>query len=117
MATSSPIKWTREHLLIALNLYCKLLFGSFDRNNAVVKEVAAKMGRSPSSLAMKLSNLASFDPVHRARRVKGLAGASKQDQSMWNEFQANTQLLGEESEQLLRPVHERSKQRSGLSCA
>ena len=101
MATSSPIKWTREHLLIALNLYCKLPFGSFDRNNAVVKEVAAKMGRSPSSLAMKLSNLASFDPVHRARGVKGLAGASKLDQVMWNEFQANTLVLGEESEQLL----------------
>jgi putative restriction endonuclease len=101
MATSSPIKWTREHLLIALNLYCKLPFGSFDRNNAVVKEVAEKMGRSPSSLAMKLSNLASFDPVHRARGVKGLAGASKLDQAMWNEFQANTQLLGEKSEQLL----------------
>jgi putative restriction endonuclease len=50
---------------------------------------------------MKLSNLASFDPVHRARGVKGLAGASKLDQAMWNEFQANTQLLGEKSEQLL----------------
>ena len=79
MPQATPVKWTREHLLVALNLYCKLPFGSFDKNNPVVKEVAAKMGRSAGSLAMKLSNLASFDPVHRARGVKGLEGASKLD--------------------------------------
>jgi putative restriction endonuclease len=101
MAKSPAVKWTREHLLIALNLYCKLPFGSFDRNNKVVKEVAAKMGRSSGSLAMKLSNFASFDPVHRARGIKGLEGASKLDRTMWDEFQANTLLLGEESEELL----------------
>ncbi len=101
MAKATAVKWTKEHLLIALNLYCKLPFGNFDRNNAVIKEVAAKMGRSAGSLTMKLSNFASFDPVHRARGVKGLAGASKLDQTMWNEFQANTLVLGEESEQLL----------------
>jgi hypothetical protein len=50
MAESLPVKWTREHLLVALNLYCKLPFGSFNASNAVVKEVAAKMGRSASSL-------------------------------------------------------------------
>lgn len=101
MAITSPVKWTREHLLIALNLYTKLPFGSFDRKNRVIQEVAEKMGRSPSSLAMKLSNLASFDPVHRARGVTGLVGASKLDQSMWEEFQGNTLELGEKSEQLL----------------
>ena len=50
MAKAPAVKWTREHLLIALNLYCKLPFGSFDRDNAVVKEVAAKMGRTSNSL-------------------------------------------------------------------
>jgi putative restriction endonuclease len=101
MAKAPAVKWTRENLLVALNLYCKLPFGSFDRNNAVVKEVAAKMGRSAGSLAMKLSNFASLDPVHRARGVKGLEGASKLDRTMWHEFQSNTFTLGAESEQLL----------------
>jgi putative restriction endonuclease len=63
MAKAPAVKWTREHLLVALNLYCKLPFGSFDRDNAAVKEVAAKMGRTSNSLAMKLCNLASLDPV------------------------------------------------------
>lgn len=109
MAKATAVKWTRGHLLVALNLYCKLPFGSFDRNNAVVKEVAAKMGRSAGSLAMKLSNFASFDHVHSARGVKGLAGASKLDQTMWNEFQANTFVLGEESEQLLHDLFTRNQ--------
>jgi putative restriction endonuclease len=101
MAKAPAVKWTREHLLIALNLYCKLPFGSFDRDNAVVKEVAAKMGRTSNSLAMKLCNLASLDPVQRARGIKGLVGASRQDRLMWDEFQGNLPVLGAESEQLL----------------
>jgi predicted restriction endonuclease len=101
MAKAPAVKWTREHLLIALNLYCKLPFGSFDSDNAVVKEVAAKMGRSAGSLAMKLCNLASLDPVQRARGIKGLVGASQQDRLMWNEFQGNLSIFGAESEQML----------------
>jgi len=101
MAKVPAVKWTREHLLVALNLYCKLPFGSFDHRNSVIEEVAGKMGRSANSLAMKLSNFASLDPVHRARGVKGLEGASKLDRTMWNEFQSNTLILGAQSEQLL----------------
>lgn len=101
MPKSPSVKWTREHFLIALNLYCKLPFGRFDRTNRVVIEVASKMGRTPSSLAMKLSNFASLDPVQRARGIKGLSGATKQDQIMWHEFHAHFASLGTESEQLL----------------
>ncbi|HTA30683.1 MAG TPA: hypothetical protein VK731_09355, partial [Candidatus Cybelea sp.] len=101
MAKAGAVKWTREHLLIALNLYCKLPFGSFDRNNPVVKEVAEKMGRTSSSLAMKLSNLASLDPVQRARGIKGLEGASNQDREMWKEFHTHLSTLGTESEEAL----------------
>ena len=92
---------TREHELIALNLYGKLLFGQFHHNNPLIMDVASRTGRTPSSLAMKLSNLASLDPVQRARGVSGLTGASKQDREMWDEFHANPNELGPESEQLL----------------
>lgn len=101
MAKAPSVKWTREHLLIALNLYCKLPFGSFDRDNSVVQEVAAKIGRTSNSLAMKLCNLASLDPVQRARGVKGLEGASKLDREMWAEFHGNPSALGAQSEGLL----------------
>jgi predicted restriction endonuclease len=84
-----------------LNLYGKLLFGQFHHNNPLIMDVALRMGRTPSSLAMKLSNLASLDPVQRARGIKGLSGASQQDREMWNEFQSDINDLGPESEQLL----------------
>lgn len=101
MPKASSVRWTREHSLIALNLYRKLLFGQFHHNNPVIMDVAARMGRTPSSLAMKLSNLAALDPVQRARGIRGLSGASKQDREMWIEFQSDINELGPESEQLL----------------
>ena len=101
MPKAPSVRWTREHALVALNLYGKLLFGQFHQNNPVIMDVASRMGRTPSSLAMKLSNLASLDPVQKARGIRGLSGASKQDREMWNEFHSNLNDLGPESEQLL----------------
>ena len=101
MAKAPNVPWTREHFLIALNLYCKLPFGKLHRGNPLIIEVAQKMGRTPSSLAMKLCNFASLDPVQQARGIKGLVGATKQDREMWKEFQTQLSVLGPESEQML----------------
>ena len=101
MAKSAPVKWTREHFLIALNVYCKLKFGQFHKGNPLIIQVAAKMGRTPSSLAMKLCNFASLDPVQQARGIRGLSGATKQDKEMWNEFRSQFGTLGTVSEEML----------------
>jgi len=111
MEKAAAVKWTREHLLIALNLYCKLQFGSFSRTNPVVKEVATRMGRTPSSLAMKLCNFASLDPVHRSRGVKGLEGASNQDRTGWAEFQTNQATLGIEGEELMHDLFTKDQEK------
>jgi putative restriction endonuclease len=92
------INWTEHELLIAMNLYCKLPFGQFDQSNKIVQEVAAKMGRTPGSLAMKLSNLASLDTYHQDRGVVGLKGASNLDRKVWAAFQANWTVMAEQSE-------------------
>lgn len=101
MSKAVSVKWTREHFFIALNLYCKLPFGKFDARNPVIIEVAKKMGRSPGSLAMKLCNFASLDPVQRARGIRGLANVAKQDKIMWDEFRGNITTIGPQSEELL----------------
>ncbi|MDB5331641.1 MAG: restriction endonuclease, partial [Phycisphaerales bacterium] len=101
MAKAPSVKWTREHFLIALNLYCKLQFGKLDKGNPLIIEVAQKMGRTPSSLTMKLCNFASLDPVLKARGIRGLTGATKQDREMWTEFQSHLGTLAPESEQML----------------
>lgn len=112
MAKAPAVKWTREHFLIALNLYCKLPFGKLHRGNPIIVETAAKMGRTPSSLAMKLVNFASLDPVQQARGIRGLQGATKQDKAMWAEFHSNLSALGAESEQMLHDLftHDETKE-------
>ncbi|HEY5504084.1 MAG TPA: hypothetical protein VIK28_02930, partial [Sedimentisphaerales bacterium] len=112
MAKAPAVKWTREHFLIALNLYCKLPFGKLHRGNPIIVETAAKMGRTPSSLAMKLVNFASLDPVQQARGIRGLQGATKQDKIMWAEFHSNLSALGAESEQMLHDLftHDETKE-------
>lgn len=92
--------WTHEELLLAMNLYCKLPFGHLHRGNPDIIRLAAAMDRTPSSLSMKLCNFASFDPALQARGVKGLTGASRADKAVWDEFHADWETLGEQSEAL-----------------
>jgi len=54
--------WTREQSILAINLYCKIPFGQMHSRNAGVIELAGLIGRSPSAVARKLGNFASFDP-------------------------------------------------------
>lgn len=79
-------RWNREELLVVLNLYHKLRFGQFDKRQRVVIDLAVRIKRTPDAVAMKLSNLASLDPVLKLRGIKGLAGASQFDAAMWEEF-------------------------------
>lgn len=60
-------RWSRDELIVAMNLYCKLPFGQLDHKIPIIIEVSQKLGRTPSSLAMKLVNFASLDPTLQAR--------------------------------------------------
>lgn len=100
MTKSPNVPWTREHMLVALNIYDKLPFGKFDKGNALIIDLAGRMGRSPSSLAMKLSNFASLDPYHQARGVRGLQKATKGDRAMWEEYRSEHATLAEVGEEL-----------------
>jgi len=111
MPKGPSVKWTREHFLIALNLYCKLPFGQIDQDTPLIIEVASRMGRTPGSLAMKLGNFASLDPVQKARGIKGLSRITKQDPVMWNEFHSHLDVLGPDSEQLLHDLFTRDDDR------
>jgi len=69
--------------------------------NADVIELAALIDRSPSAVARKLGNFASFDPKLKDRGVKGLENASKLDSQIWNEYMQDWDEQFIESEQLL----------------
>ena len=93
--------WTRDELILGVNLYCKLPFGRLHRLNPEVINLANLIGRTPSSVAYKLVNFASLDPSLKIRGIKGASNASKLDAEIWNEFFNNWDILPYESEKLL----------------
>lgn len=93
--------WSRDELILAINLYCKLPFGRLHRLNPEVINLAHLINRTPSSVALKLVNFASLDPSLKARGIKGASNASKLDNEIWNEFFNHWDILPYESEKLL----------------
>ena len=93
--------WTREELILALNLYLKLPFGKLHHRTPEIIHLANILNRTPNSIAMRLSNFASVDPYHQDRGIKGLTGGIKQVEPIWNEFIQNKEDLLFESERIL----------------
>lgn len=89
--------WTREELILVLNLYYRIPFGKMDQRNPMVKHLAALLNRSPSAVALKLVNFAGIDP---GLDRKGMSNASKLDREVWNEFYQKWEGLVYESEAL-----------------
>ena len=93
--------WTREQLIVALNVYCKIPFKNSSARHPMVQEYAKIIGRTPAALNLKIGNLGSFDPVLREKGIVGLAHTSKMDEQIWNEFFENPEKLAYESEKII----------------
>ncbi len=93
--------WTREELILAINLYCKLPFGKMHSRNPEIVKLAILINRTPNSVAYKLVNFASLDPSLQQRGIKGASNSSKLDKQIWNEFYNNWDAALIESEELL----------------
>jgi putative restriction endonuclease len=93
--------WTRDELILAINLYCKMPFGRLTSTSPEIKELAKQIGRTANSVALKLVNFSSLDPSLQARGIKGMGNASKLDKQIWDEFYNNWDAALMESEILL----------------
>ena len=93
--------WTREDHVLAFNLYCKTVFGQMHSGNPEIIKLAKVLGRSPGSVAMKLTNFARLDPELHARGIRGMQHGAKGEGEIWLEFEDNPEALAFESEQLL----------------
>jgi putative restriction endonuclease len=93
--------WSEQELIAAFNLYCKLSFGQYHRNNKKVVELARILGRTASAVALKLCNFARLDPLHQKRGIKGMQHGSKLEEKIWNEFNQNWDELVYKSEIVL----------------
>jgi putative restriction endonuclease len=90
--------WTREELIVAFNLYCKIPFSKINYNHTLIIELANAIGRTPSAVAWKLVNFASLDPTLKQRNIKGASNVGKLDKVIFDEFYRDWNNLAYESE-------------------
>jgi putative restriction endonuclease len=83
MSVGERKPWTRDELILAINLYCKTPFGRIHMGNPEIIELSNMLGRTPGSVSYKLANFASIDPTIDR---KGAVNVSKLDREVWNEF-------------------------------
>jgi len=93
-------KWTREQLIVAFNLYCKIPFGKIHNRNPDIISLARVLGRTPSALSWKLANFARFDPALKKRDIKGATHGAHLEREVWDEFSRDWEMLSFESERL-----------------
>jgi hypothetical protein len=87
--TGTRVNWTRPQTLAALHIYFQLPFGQLHQRNPKIKQLAHWIGRTPGSIALKLVNLASLDPIIVASGRAGMANASALDRRIWQELQGS----------------------------
>lgn len=93
--------WTRDEMILVLNLYLKLPFGKMDRRNPDVIHLANIIGRTANAVALRLVNFASYDPQLKQRGISGMAHGGKKCGEYWNEFINDREKLLFESERIL----------------
>lgn len=90
--------WTESQVKRALYLYFQTPFGKMHSGNPEIIALAEEIGRTPSAVAMKLTNLASLDPAITGTGRKGLPSVSALDRKVWGEFHEDwTRLIVEAS--------------------
>jgi len=98
--------WTRDETLLALRLYCLTPFGRIHTGNEDIQQLAAVIDRTPNAVAMKMLNLASFDPAITSTGRVGLVNASALDEKTWQKFDGHVDQLLYASEAAARRVAE-----------
>ncbi|MFT6334543.1 MAG: putative restriction endonuclease, partial [Halioglobus sp.] len=81
--------WSREETIVAFNVYCKVPFKSSSKTNPTVIKYAKILGRTPSSLNMKIGNLGRLDPELKKQGIVGLKHGAKMEEIVWDEFHGN----------------------------
>ena len=89
--------WTRQQLLVALELYLRTPTRRVRNDNPEIVRVAVAIDRTPSAVTLKLGNFASLDPDFLALGRKGLEHASSKDRQVWEEMQGNIEAFAVES--------------------
>lgn len=100
--------WTREHEVVALDLYCRIPFQKANNSNLEIQRLAKLLGRTVNSVKMKIGNFGSFDPELKRLGIVGLAGTSNLDETIWNEYYGHWDRLAYDAKQILATLRQNS---------
>ncbi len=95
MSSAQRKPWTRDELILAINLYCKTPFGKIHVRNPEIISLAKRLDRTPGSISYKLANFASIDP---SLSRKGASNVGKLDREVWEDFFGNWDEMAYQSE-------------------
>jgi 5-methylcytosine-specific restriction protein A len=112
--------WTREELILALDLYFRKNPSSINSHHPEVKAVSDTLRqlysypnvpnpatyRGTNSVYMKLMNFSAIDP---SRTSTALKCGSKLDQLIWNEFASNREKLTKTAELIRQNIEQKNK--------
>lgn len=93
-------KWSVDETVVAFFYYCQIPFGRITKSNPEVIRIAALLGRTPSSVALKMANLGHFDPELQRRNISGLSNASKTDAEVVKSFYDNWEGLAARAKEI-----------------
>ena len=99
-------KWTRDELILALDLYFRFQPTKINKDHREIKRLSEILNslpvhpqrekyqkfRNPNGVYMKLCNFLRFDPGYQG---KGLRAGGKLEQEIWQEFAGNKSKLAE----------------------
>jgi len=85
--------WNQDELVLTLSLYFQLPFGRLNHVTPEVKELAALIGRTDNSVAMRLSNFAACDPYIINSGRHGLSSGVQVCKPVWDKYYDNREQL------------------------
>lgn len=103
--------WSDEEMILSLDLYYKLPFGRLNQHTPEVRQLASLIGRTPSSVALRLVNYAACDPYIVNSGRKGMVSGIGKCKPFWDYYAANTEELFLQAEKiksamLAKPIEE-----------
>lgn len=89
--------WNEDEIVLALAFYCNQPVAARDGHgrSEPLNRLAAALGRTSGSVALKLANLFACDPSMERLGKKGLVNRSGLDSKTWDRFQNRWDLLPE----------------------
>ena len=103
--------WTRDELILALDLYVRFEGNPPGKGSAEILELSTILNqlwgskseswvdfRNPNGVYMKLMNFRRFDPVYQAQGKSGLVRGNKLEEAVWGDFASDPERLARTAE-------------------